>query len=1126
MAGAACWAQRLVLPGGERTWTVLGRDHRPAGPAEEYLEYLRAQRVSPNTVKSYARALALWREYLEQFGLGWDVVTLEDFGGFLTWLRTGDGREVVSIEPRMSRFAESAIAVRLRAVTSFCGYHLLNGVAIGGGLHRIVRGRGGAYKPLPEHVARRGGRRQAVIRIRQPRAAAPPALTPGQIDRICDACGIWDSGAREWRGSVRNRLLRVLLAGSGLRLGEALGLQHRDWHTGRGDSPFIEVVPREHQHEVRAKSGYRRLFVSDEVDRLYGEYAWQLCEAGAGLATDDFGASYVFVSLGREPRFAPWKPDKCLRSGGPASPAARRAGPGRLDSTLVPPLSRDRPAAVGRPGACGEPAARPRWRAGHAQHICARHRGRRASGRGGLGEADRRVAGRGGQHADRIVLMGSKQLPEAMRDGSGCYAPGVLDTLWPALPGRFRTVELVSAGLGSEDLAAFSPGRGVRGFRVKFRLLPDPVDRELAWCCWRIPEPGGRVPVAALQSLVRWLAATAEDQVVFRGSLMGHTPRERERALAFTCARRHGELPGKNWLLNITALLRRCCQMLWSACGQRPWWRREVRDPGLDPRIPRRAHEPMGGHSVCFRQLQPLWLRPGLQWYLKVSPEAGDLTWSTVRSRRSGLQVFGDWLAGQQSTPPPWLRDDPAGVRVFMLEFLSHVRSQIARAGPGKGKSLSTLRVNGIVTDVGKFCAFMTGHRETAARALDEPAWLRPGPCHAILWRHGEKGRPAVRPERREVTDDTAFSQIVASLHLPGTPAGDGGAGDGQVMRIMMLVARTGRRISEIRMLDRNPLFPVGRLTRPGENDAGDGAFAARLRYQQAKIEQAPDTMLIGAGLVAIIRGQQQWAGTHLAPRWAPGVVPEYLFPAHKMNRHAGRAFTVGRIRQALAGFARRLDIKDSAGRLVDFNRTRRFRHTKATSLLNAGVPLHVVQRYTGHLTPAMTMEYAETLAGTHEAGFLRYRKVTAGARELEVDARDLYDMLELDKRTDRILPSGWCLLPPRQVCGKGNACLTCEKFTTGATFLPELKVQQSRTGQLIEERCQAFKTRTGQAMSAGNVWLAGRLREQDALGRIIVKLGQTRLVDGSTQAVRGAGVSARTDAIAVGQSGSRGDAR
>ncbi|MFC5745279.1 tyrosine-type recombinase/integrase [Actinomadura rugatobispora] len=309
VTGGMCRAQRLVLPGGERTWTVLGRDCRPVASAEEYLEYLRVQRCSPNTVKSYARALALWWEYLEQYGLSWDAVTLEDFGGFLSWLRTGEGPQVASIEPRTSRFAESTISVRLRAVTSYYGYHQLNGVEVGEDLHRIVHGRGGSYKPLLEHIARRKGRRQAVIRVRQPRAAAPPTLTPRQIERICEVCARWDDEAREWRGSVRNRLLWSLLAESGLRLGEALGLQHRDWCTGRGDTPFIEIVPRENEHGVRAKSGYRRLYISDEVDRLYGEYVWQLCEAGADLAIEDFDASHVFVNLGREPRFAPWKPD-------------------------------------------------------------------------------------------------------------------------------------------------------------------------------------------------------------------------------------------------------------------------------------------------------------------------------------------------------------------------------------------------------------------------------------------------------------------------------------------------------------------------------------------------------------------------------------------------------------------------------------------------------------------------------------------------------------------------------------------------------------------------------------------------------------------------------------------------
>lgn len=304
-----CRSQQLVLADGERTWTVVGRDHLPVAPAEEYLEYLRVQGNSPNTVKSYARALALWWEYLSEFDRDWRAVTLEDFGGFLCWLRTGDGPDVVSIAPGRARFVESTIAVRLRAVLACYSYQQLNGIDVGRELYRIVHGRNGSYKPLLEHIARRRGRRRAVVRVRQPRRAAPSTLTPGQIDRICGACAQWDPTTREWRGSVRNRLLWALLAETGLRLGEALGLQHRDWHTGRGDTPFIEVVAREHPRGVRAKSGYRRLYVSDDLDRLYGEYLWQLCEAGADLATADFDTAYVFVNLGREPRFASWSPD-------------------------------------------------------------------------------------------------------------------------------------------------------------------------------------------------------------------------------------------------------------------------------------------------------------------------------------------------------------------------------------------------------------------------------------------------------------------------------------------------------------------------------------------------------------------------------------------------------------------------------------------------------------------------------------------------------------------------------------------------------------------------------------------------------------------------------------------------
>jgi integrase len=307
-----CRTQRAVLAGGgERTWTVVDGEQRLVEPVEEYLEYLRMVGRSPNTVKSYARALALWWEFLVVYELEWDAVTVEDLGRFLGWLRTGDWPALVSIERRPARFSEGTIALRLQAVCSFYRYQHFNGVDAASRLYeRVFSGRS-PYKPMLEHLARRHGHEDRVVRVARPRRGTPPTLTPEQVRVILDSCARWDEGKRDWDGSVRDRLLWALLAETGMRLGEALALKHSDWHTGLGDTPFVEVVPREdHPHGLRVKNGgYRKLFVSDELDRLYGEYLWRLCDAGAAEAIGDLDSWWVFVNLAREPRFAPLRPE-------------------------------------------------------------------------------------------------------------------------------------------------------------------------------------------------------------------------------------------------------------------------------------------------------------------------------------------------------------------------------------------------------------------------------------------------------------------------------------------------------------------------------------------------------------------------------------------------------------------------------------------------------------------------------------------------------------------------------------------------------------------------------------------------------------------------------------------------
>lgn len=303
----ACRTQRIVLADGEQTWTVLDRQQRLVEPAEQFLEYLRMVGRSPNTVKSYARALALWWEFLAVYALAWDAVTVEDLGRFLGWLRTGDEPRLASIEHRPARFGEGTVAARLQAVSSFYRYHHFNGVeAVSRLYERVFSGRH-PYKPMLEHLAARRGHEQRVVRVTRTGPRNPPTLTPGQLMLILDDCAWWDEHARDWDGSVRDRLLWALLAETGMRLGEALAVKHCDWHTGLGDTPFVEVVPRQdHPHGLRVKNGgWRKIYVSDELDRLYGEYLWRLCDAGADAAVDDLDDWWVFVNLTRGPQFAP-----------------------------------------------------------------------------------------------------------------------------------------------------------------------------------------------------------------------------------------------------------------------------------------------------------------------------------------------------------------------------------------------------------------------------------------------------------------------------------------------------------------------------------------------------------------------------------------------------------------------------------------------------------------------------------------------------------------------------------------------------------------------------------------------------------------------------------------------------
>ncbi|SKX63923.1 transposase [Mycobacteroides abscessus subsp. abscessus] len=295
--------QRVALDG-STTWTVVAESLTVVGPVESYLEYGRQRGFKPNTVKAYARGLAQWWTYLERTGKRWDAVQIHDFGNFLMAVRHGEFDPTVRQLHPTPAVVEATVSLRLRAVMGFYRYHAACGTDAAPFLYEQFRGRSGRYLAFLEHVARRSPQRRAAVRVRVPRNVTP-VLTPAEIDALLDAEATYSPTDGEWRGDLRYRLLWSVLAETGMRIGEALSLQHRDWNTGRSATAEVSIVDRPHPHGIATKSGSRRVHVGSRLDRLYGDYVWWLCDRGADVVINDWDSSYIFCNTQRGPLYGP-----------------------------------------------------------------------------------------------------------------------------------------------------------------------------------------------------------------------------------------------------------------------------------------------------------------------------------------------------------------------------------------------------------------------------------------------------------------------------------------------------------------------------------------------------------------------------------------------------------------------------------------------------------------------------------------------------------------------------------------------------------------------------------------------------------------------------------------------------
>ena len=663
--------------------------------------------------------------------------------------------------------------------------------------------------------------------------------------------------------------------------------------------------------------------------------------------------------------------------------------------------------------------------------------------------------------------------------------------LWEQLPPEWRGPVI---GDGIDNWLAIS----AEGVKLNLTGLPATIAAEMAWMAHWQAQDGTRVSTPALCQFANILRYAISENHAFPPSIRAmdwETASTLQRRYYATFLRR---LPNPALSGRLRAVFGFARLALLARCHDGPWWLMDEWNPRCDPRIPLAAREPSAYVGCSLAEISVVWLREAAKWVLGAMLESGTLRWGVVRQRAMSLRRFDTWLvtcfddAGEVLNNPAAARQHAAAFARWVADSRNrHTRESDRRH---RGKPVSPIAINFDLNAVAQLFAFVVANPIDARAVLGVGPWQQITDAHTAAWLRQTSRVPHGRVLNDEhYVDDHALAQISAALPLIGLPrdqqmlitGGDGqqvtanGLGNPQAMRMILLQILTGRRASEVRLCDFDCVGPVP----DASAGAADGEEIARFRYAQSKIDTAPDSILVDHEVIAVIEEQQHWAREML-----PGLTPRHLFLQRKGNRHATKPYPSSSYLKTLARFSNLVQITDGKGRPVRLSHTHRFRHTKLTRLAELGLPIHVLQRYAGHATPTMSMHYIAQREEHAELAFLATAKLRADGTRVQLSRED-HDSLHLFERADRFLPHGWCLLPPAQICNKGNACLTCSMFVTDATHQSTLERQLADTGQLIAKTMAEFQQRHGQPMPDDNVWLAQRRAEHAALTQLLTTM-------------------------------------
>lgn len=282
--------EEVLTKEGKTRYILLNNKGELVEPVIRFLKFKDNSGSARETLRAYCHHLKLYFEFLEQKGLLYNDLGIDEMAEFLRWLQNPHGSvKVFSISPCAPIRKPNTINTIMTAVEVFYDYlnrHVDYSIKLSDRLKRQMMGSRKGFKDFLYHINKDKLFNKKILKLKVAKSR-PKTLPRKDISLLIESCI-----------NLRDEFLLHLLWESGMRIGESLALWLEDFEI---DGRRIHIRDRgelSNLAEIKTVCSPRTLDVSAELMNMYLDYITE-------FHMDEVDTNHVFIKISGKNKYQP-----------------------------------------------------------------------------------------------------------------------------------------------------------------------------------------------------------------------------------------------------------------------------------------------------------------------------------------------------------------------------------------------------------------------------------------------------------------------------------------------------------------------------------------------------------------------------------------------------------------------------------------------------------------------------------------------------------------------------------------------------------------------------------------------------------------------------------------------------